>query len=131
MAETCYGEITVALELVETPEEAERLRFAGSPTLLLDGDDVRERGAILPARELARVVNEISDDVLGFGPIEYLLKDPSVTEVVVDGWTFPYLCEGGIASRITAAARAPARKASSRAQASRQQRAGPETDPHT
>jgi pilus assembly protein CpaF len=46
---------------------------------------LRERGAILPARELARVVNEISDDVVGFGPIEFLLKDPSVTEVMVNG----------------------------------------------
>src|SRR5206468_10432977 len=32
-----------------------------------------------------RVVNEISDDVVGFGPIEFLLKDPSVTEVMVNG----------------------------------------------
>ena len=46
---------------------------------------LRERGAILPQRELARVVNEISDEVVGFGPIEFLLKDPSVTEVMVNG----------------------------------------------
>ncbi|TMM24475.1 MAG: CpaF family protein [Actinobacteria bacterium] len=46
---------------------------------------LRERGAILPARDLARVVNEVSDDVVGFGPIEFLLKDPSVTEVMVNG----------------------------------------------
>ena len=46
---------------------------------------LRERGAILPARELARMVNEISDDVVGFGPIECLLKDPTVTEVMVNG----------------------------------------------
>ena len=39
LAETGFDELTVALELVETPEEAERLRFAGSPTILLDGDD--------------------------------------------------------------------------------------------
>jgi len=47
---------------------------------------VREEAmAILPARDLARVVNEVSDDVVGFGPIEFLLKDPSVTEVMVNG----------------------------------------------
>jgi hypothetical protein len=39
LAETGYDHITVWLELVETPEEAERLRFAGSPTILLDGED--------------------------------------------------------------------------------------------
>ena len=38
-------------------------------------------GAILPQRELTRMVNEVSDDVVGFGPIEFLLKNPDVTEV--------------------------------------------------
>ena len=41
-------------------------------------------GAILPQRELTRMVNEVSDDVVGFGPIEFLLKDLDVTEVTVD-----------------------------------------------
>jgi pilus assembly protein CpaF len=31
------------------------------------------------------VVNQVSDDVVGFGSIEFLLKDPSVTEVMVNG----------------------------------------------
>jgi pilus assembly protein CpaF len=48
-------------------------------------DLLRQQGAILPQRELARMVNEISDEVVGFGPIEFLLKDPSVTEVMVNG----------------------------------------------
>ena len=37
---------------------------------------MRESGALLPQRDLARVVNEVSDEVVGFGPIEFLLKDP-------------------------------------------------------
>jgi pilus assembly protein CpaF len=48
-------------------------------------DLLRERGALLPQRELARIVNEVSDEVVGFGPIEPLLQDPSVTEVMVNG----------------------------------------------
>src|SRR5262245_25626484 len=48
-------------------------------------DLVRQRGALLPQRELNRIVNEVSDDVVGFGPIESLLKDPTVTEVMVNG----------------------------------------------
>ncbi len=48
-------------------------------------DLLRQQGAILPQRELARMVNEVSDEVVGFGPIEFLLKDPSVTEVMVNG----------------------------------------------
>ena len=46
---------------------------------------VRERGAILPQRELARVVNDVSDEVVGFGPIEASLQDPDVTEIMVNG----------------------------------------------
>jgi pilus assembly protein CpaF len=48
-------------------------------------DLLRQRGALLPQRELNRIVNEVSDDVVGFGPIESLLKDPTVTEVMVNG----------------------------------------------
>ncbi len=46
---------------------------------------LRASGAILPQRELTRMVNEVSDEVVGFGSIEFLLKDPSVTEVMVNG----------------------------------------------
>jgi pilus assembly protein CpaF len=46
---------------------------------------MRQRGALLPRRDLNRIVNEVSDDVVGFGPIESLLKDPTVTEVMVNG----------------------------------------------
>ncbi len=46
---------------------------------------LRQGGAILPQRELTRVVNEVADEVVGFGSIEFLLKDPSVTEVMVNG----------------------------------------------
>ncbi|HEX9823791.1 MAG TPA: CpaF family protein [Actinomycetota bacterium] len=46
---------------------------------------LRERGAILSSAELTRLVNEVSDDVVGLGPIEHLLKDPEVSEVMVNG----------------------------------------------
>lgn len=46
---------------------------------------LREQGHILPQSALARVVNEVSDSVVGLGPIEFLLKDPEVTEVMVNG----------------------------------------------
>jgi hypothetical protein len=39
LADAGYEDITVALELIEAPEDAERLRFLGSPTILLDGED--------------------------------------------------------------------------------------------
>jgi pilus assembly protein CpaF len=66
--------------LAIAPRTERRLRVREEALSLL-----RERGAILPQRELARVVNEVSDDVVGFGPIEFLLKDPTATEVMVNG----------------------------------------------
>ncbi len=66
--------------LATAPPTERRMRVREEAMAVL-----RERGAILPARELARMVNEVSDDVVGFGPIEFLLKDPSVTEVMVNG----------------------------------------------
>ena len=66
--------------LATAPRTERRLRVREEALGLL-----RERGVILPQRDLARVVNEVSDEVVGFGPIEFLLKDPSVTEVMVNG----------------------------------------------
>jgi pilus assembly protein CpaF len=66
--------------LATAPRTERRLRVREEALAVL-----RERGTILPSRDLARVVNEVSDEVVGFGPIEFLLKDPSVTEVMVNG----------------------------------------------
>ncbi|HEY7477940.1 MAG TPA: CpaF family protein [Actinomycetota bacterium] len=66
--------------LAAAPRTERRLRVREEALELL-----REHGAILPQRDLARVVNEVSDEVVGFGPIEYLLKDPAITEVMVNG----------------------------------------------
>src|SRR5438067_10861407 len=46
---------------------------------------LQEDGQLLPQDELARVVNEVSDRVVGLGPIEPLLRDPEVSEVMVNG----------------------------------------------
>jgi len=66
--------------LASVPRIERRVRVREEALSLL-----RASGAILPQRELARVVNEVSDEVVGLGPIEFLLKDPDVTEVMVNG----------------------------------------------
>ena len=48
-------------------------------------DALSDARAILPVGSLAEVVNEVSDEVVGLGPIERLLKDPEVSEVMVNG----------------------------------------------
>jgi pilus assembly protein CpaF len=46
---------------------------------------LREEGHLLPQGDLAKVVNDVSDRVVGLGPIEALLRDPEVSEVMVNG----------------------------------------------
>ena len=66
--------------LATAPRTERRVRVREEALSLL-----RASGAILPQRELTRMVNEVSDEVVGFGPIEFLLKDPDITEVMVNG----------------------------------------------
>ncbi len=81
--------------LATAPRTERRLRVREEALAVL-----RERGALLPQRELARVVNEVSDEVVGFGPIEFLLKDPTVTEVMVNGPDDVYVEREGRIERV-------------------------------
>lgn len=44
-----------------------------------------EETVALSAAERGRLMSDVSDDVLGYGPIDRFVKDPSVTEVMVNG----------------------------------------------
>ena len=39
----------------------------------------------VPVSERGRIVSDLRDEMLGLGPIESLLKDPSITEIMVNG----------------------------------------------
>jgi pilus assembly protein CpaF len=67
-------------KLAESSPAERRLRVREEAVRVL-----REHRVVLSARDLARVVSEVSDEVVGLGPIEALLKDPDVTEVMVNG----------------------------------------------
>jgi pilus assembly protein CpaF len=61
---------------------------------------LREHRVVLPARDLTRLVNEVSDEVVGLGPIEFLLKDPEVSEVMVNGADDAYVERKGRLERV-------------------------------
>ncbi len=46
---------------------------------------VREEGVLLPAAELAALVRDLVDALAGLGPVQPLLRDPAVTDVMVNG----------------------------------------------
>jgi pilus assembly protein CpaF len=49
----------------------------------------------LSGPDRAQLVQDVTDDVLGYGPIDGLLKDPDVTEVMVNGPGRVYVERGG------------------------------------
>jgi pilus assembly protein CpaF len=66
------------LESLSPPEK--RLRVREEVLAVL-----REERTILPAGTITDVVNQVSDEVVGLGPLERLLRDPEVSEVMVNG----------------------------------------------
>jgi pilus assembly protein CpaF len=59
-----------------------------------------ERIPLTPA-ERQRLVTEVSDDVLGYGPIQQYLDDDGVTEIMVNGQGAIYVERGGKLTRTT------------------------------
>src|SRR5438067_5642083 len=49
----------------------------------------------LTREERRRIVREIADDILGYGPLEPLLRDDSVTEVMVNAYDKVYVERAG------------------------------------
>ncbi len=62
--------------------KAERLR---EELGLLVEQLLLESGAALNAQERRRMVQEIQDEVMGLGPLEPLLADPTVSDILVNG----------------------------------------------
>ena len=49
------------------------------------------RGADVPRAERAKMVNELYSDIVGLGPIDPLLADPDISEVMVNGFDHVYV----------------------------------------
>jgi pilus assembly protein CpaF len=67
-------------ELERLPAPARRMRVREHALAVL-----REERTILSSPALTELVNQVSDEVVGLGPIERLLRDPEVSEVMVNG----------------------------------------------
>src|SRR2546428_1787777 len=61
---------------------------------------LKEARMILPSSVVTQVVNQVSDEVVGLGPIERLLKDPEVSEVMVNGADDVYVERKGRVERV-------------------------------
>jgi pilus assembly protein CpaF len=54
-----------------------------------------EEEAPLSAQEKLLIVRQIGDSVLGLGPLEPFVRDPEVTEIMVNGWDTIYVERAG------------------------------------
>jgi pilus assembly protein CpaF len=63
-------------------------------------DLLREQRVILSEGSLAEVMSGVSDEVVGLGPIERLIKDPEISEVMVNGADDVYVERKGRVERV-------------------------------
>lgn len=56
---------------------------------------LEELGAALTVAELQQLIREIRDDVLGLGPLEVLLEDPTVSDILVNSFRQIYVERNG------------------------------------
>src|SRR5881628_2396152 len=81
----CIAKLGPQLFTTETSENlSERVLREVTEQLTLDRTP-------LTREERRRIVREISDDILGYGPLEPLLRDDSVTEVMVNNFDQIYI----------------------------------------
>jgi len=50
-----------------------------------------EEGQVLPRVEVGYLMEELVDEIAGFGPISNLLEDPGITEIMVNGYSKVYV----------------------------------------
>ena len=62
---------------------------------------MRAEDILLTTSERSRISQEIADDILGYGPIEPFLRDPDLTEIMVNGPDSIYIERGGRLTRVT------------------------------
>ncbi len=69
---------------LQTASQLEKKELEKQITDLI-GEIVVEKKLVLNQRELKMIANQIVDDMLGLGPLEPLLKDEAVTDIMVNG----------------------------------------------
>src|ERR1019366_4254218 len=59
------------------------------------GKVIAEEGLALTRAERVRMLEQITDEIIGLGPLEPLLRDESITEIMVNGPRQVYIERGG------------------------------------
>ena len=81
--------------LLDAPEAEVRSRVEGITDRV-----IRSQGFAVNRDERNRLVDELVDEVIGFGPLEPFLRDPTITEVMVNGPNQIYIERAGKIQRV-------------------------------
>src|SRR5438034_11711091 len=80
---------------LEALAQADRARAESEIRTLLH-ELLSEEGAPLNISERETLFGEILDDVFGLGPLEPLLRDPSISDILVNTYKHVYVERGGM-----------------------------------
>ena len=89
---------------LEALAQAERGRVEGEIRTLIN-DLLNEEGIPISLSERETLFSELMDDVFGFGPLEPLLRDPSINDILVNTHKNVFVERNGQLERVTAAFR--------------------------
>lgn len=85
--------------------EPERLREAIGALVV---ELLEEEEIPLNAQERSRLIAALADEVMGFGPLEPLLADPGISDILVNSWKNVYVERHGVLERTEARFRSDA-----------------------
>ncbi|MBI4425721.1 MAG: hypothetical protein HY554_18470, partial [Elusimicrobia bacterium] len=90
---------------VVTALETERIRITDSPEAnrelrskvgqIIENLLQKELNLPLSRDQRGRFVNELVDEILGLGPLEQLMRNPGVSEIMINAWNRVYIERGG------------------------------------
>src|SRR5207237_9024295 len=84
---------------LEALAQADRARAESEIRTLL-GELLSEEGAPLSLGERETLFGEILDDVFGLGPLEPLLRDPSISDILVNTYKHVFVERGGVLEHV-------------------------------
>jgi pilus assembly protein CpaF len=85
---------------LEALAQADRIRAESEIRTLLH-ELLSEEGAPLNLSERETLFVEILDDVFGLGPLEALMRDPSISDILVNGYKHVFVERGGVLEKVT------------------------------
>jgi pilus assembly protein CpaF len=86
---------------LEALAQADRTRVEGEIRTLIN-DLLNEEGIPISLSERETLYSELMDDVFGFGPLEPLLRDPSINDILVNTYKNVFVERHGHLERVTA-----------------------------